>query len=61
MVPNYGIVIQLIPRSLGYESMDEGEYHQAARGICRTIAERYWIGLTEDQVTEMAESFVGEV
>lgn len=60
-VANYGMVIQLIPRSLSFESMDEGEYQQAARGICRTIAERYWPELTEDQIAEMAESFVGEV
>jgi len=60
MVSNYGMVIQLIPRSLGFESMDEGEYQQAARGICRTIAERYWRDLTEDQIAEMAELFVGE-
>ena len=59
-VANYGMVIQLIPRSLGYESMDEGEYQQAARGICRTIAERYWKELDEDQIAEMAESFIGE-
>lgn len=61
MVANYGMVIQLIPRSLSFESMDEGEYQQAARGICRTIAERYWPELTEGQIAEMAESFVGEV
>lgn len=60
-VANYGMVIQLIPRSLSFESMDEGEYMIAARGICRTIAERYWPELTEDQIAEMAESFVGEV
>lgn len=61
MVANYGMVIQLIPRSLSFESMDEGEYLIAARGICRTIAERYWPELDEDQIAEMAESFVGEV
>ena len=60
-VANYGTVIQLIPRSLSFESLDEGEYQQAARGICRTIAERYWPELDEDQIAEMAESFVGEV
>lgn len=60
MVANYGTVIQLIPRSLSFESMDEGEYNEAARGICRTIAERYWPSMTEDQIAEMAESFVGE-
>lgn len=60
-VANYGMVIQLIPRSLSFESMDEGEYCQAARGICRTIAERYWPELDEDQIAEMAESFVEEL
>jgi hypothetical protein len=60
-VIGYGTVIQLIPRSLSFESMDEGEFHQAARGICRTIAERYWPTMTEDQIAEMAESMVDEV
>lgn len=60
MVANYGMVIQLIPRSLAFELMEEGEYQAAARGICRTIAERYWPELDEDQIAEMAESFVGE-
>ena len=60
-VANYGMVIQLIPRSLSFESVDEGEYLIAARGICRTIAERYWPELDEDQIAEMAESFVGEI
>ena len=60
-VPGYGMLIQFIPRSLSFESLDEGEYHQAARGICRTISERYWKGLSEDQIAEMAESYVEEV
>jgi hypothetical protein len=59
-IAGYGMMMQLIPRSLSNESMDEGEYQQAARGICRTIAERYWPSLTEDAIAEMAESFVGE-
>lgn len=59
-VPGYGMLIQFIPRSLSFESMDEGEYRDAARGICRTIAERYWPTMTAEQVEEMAESFVEE-
>lgn len=59
-VPGYGVVIQLIPRSLSFESMDEGEFHAAARGISRTIAERYWTSLTEDQILSMAELMVDE-
>lgn len=60
MVPNFGMVIQFIPRSMSFESMGEEEFHDAARGICRTIAERYWTTLTAEQIEEMAESFVGE-
>jgi hypothetical protein len=60
MVQGFGMVIQFIPRSLSFETMDEAEFHDAARGICRTIAERYWKDLSAEQIEEMAESFVGE-
>jgi len=60
MVAGFGMVIQFIPRSLSFETMDEAEYHEAARGICRTIAERYWPTLSAESIEEMAESFVGE-
>lgn len=59
-VPGYGTVIQLIPRSLSFESMDEGEYRQAARGICRTISERYWPDIEPEAIEQMAECMVGE-
>lgn len=60
MVANYGMVIQLIPRSLSFDSMDEGEYHEAAKGICRTISERYWPEMEPDQIEQMAELMVGD-
>lgn len=60
MVANYGMVVQLIPRSLSFESLDEGEYQEAARGICRTISERYWPEMDPEQIEEMAELMVGE-
>jgi hypothetical protein len=59
-VPGFGMVIQFIPRSLSFQSMDEGEYHQAAKDICRTIAERYWPDMDPDAIAEMAESMVDE-
>ena len=31
MVANFGMVIQFIPRSLSFESMDEAEYQEAAK------------------------------
>lgn len=60
MVANYGMVIQFIPRSLSFESMDEGEFLEAARGICRTIAERYWPTVSPEAIEEMAGCMVGE-
>lgn len=59
-VPGYGMLIQFIPRSLSFESMDEGEFNQAAKGICRTIAERYWPTLTPEQIEDMAGCMVEE-
>lgn len=59
-VPGYGMLVQLIPRSLSFESLDEGEYHEAAKAICRTIAERYWTDLEPEAIEEMAESFIGD-
>lgn len=60
MVKGYGMVIQFIPRSMSFESMDEAEYHDCAKQICRLIAERYWKGLEPEQIAEMAESMVEE-
>lgn len=60
MVPGYGMVIQFIPRSLSFDSMDEAEYHDCAKRICRLIAERYWNGLEPEQIEAMAESMIDE-
>ena len=59
-VPNFGMCIQRIPRSFGFESMDEDEYRGAVNGICRYVSERYWPTLTPEQVEQMAESWVEE-
>ena len=60
MVQGYGMVIQFIPRSLSYESMDEIEYHDVARAICRLIAEKYWPDLTAERIEQMAQVMVNE-
>ena len=60
LVSGYGTVIQLIPRSLSFESMDEGEYAEAARGISRTIAARYWPDATPEAIEEMAQCMIQE-
>jgi hypothetical protein len=60
MVANFGMVIQFVPRSLSFESMEEGEYKQAARGISRTIAERYWPDIDPERIEDMASCMVEE-
>lgn len=60
MVQGYGMVIQFIPRSMSFESMDEAEYHDCAKQICRLIAERYWKGLEPEQIENMANCMVEE-
>lgn len=60
MVANYGMVIQLIPRSLSFESMDEEQFYEAAKGICRTIADRYWPDVSPEKIENMASCMVEE-
>lgn len=60
LVQGYGMVIQFIPRSMSFESMDEAEYHDCAKQICRLIAERYWKGLEPEKIEEMAGAMIDE-
>ena len=60
LVPGFGMVIQFIPRSMSFESMDEAEYHDCAKQICRLIAARYWKDLDPGQIESMAGAMVDE-
>lgn len=60
MVPGFGMVVQKIPRSLNFASMDEGDFQVVVKGMCRWIAQNYWDGLTEDQILDMAQVMVDE-
>jgi hypothetical protein len=59
-VPGFGMCIQKIPRSFGFESMDEVEYREAVKGVCRYVSERYLPAVSPEKVEEMAESWVEE-
>ncbi len=52
--PGVGPVSYLVPRSLGYESMDQGEFHEVMVAFCRYISKRYWPGLSPEQIEQMA-------
>jgi hypothetical protein len=60
LVPGYGMVIQFIPRSLSFDSMDEAEFYDAAKKMCRLIAERYWKDCHPEQIENMANCMVDE-
>jgi hypothetical protein len=49
-----------VPRSLSFESMDEGDFYEAVKGICRHISENYWQGITPEQIQMQAERFINE-
>lgn len=53
-----GLLIVRYPQSLSYESMDQAEYEDAAKKICRYLSENYWNGLEEWRIEELAESAV---
>lgn len=45
----------MTPRSIAYDCMDELEFRQFWSGICEHLITRYWPGLTEEQITDMAD------
>lgn len=53
--PGYGMLEHRTPLSLSFDSMDQGEFYEAARGLCRHIAETYWPGQTPEQIERMIE------
>jgi hypothetical protein len=60
LINGYGMVIQRVPLSFGFDSIDEAEYHQAAKEICSHIAKTYWPSLSAEKIEEMAECFIDE-
>ena len=59
-IPVMGTLVSKQPRSLAFESLDQGEFYELMKSLCRHIAETYWPHLTPEQVQEMAESFIEE-
>lgn len=54
-VPGYGMMEHRTPLSLSFDSMDQGEFWEAARGMCKYIAETYWPSHTPEEIEKMAE------
>ena len=60
LLPEGALLSVRQPRSMSFDTMDESEFHEAARSICRFIASRYWPSLTADAIERMAETMVSE-
>ena len=58
--PGIGLCRVQRPRSLAFEAMDEGEFNEVMRAICRHIAANYWQSCTPDEIAKMAEAMVDE-
>lgn len=50
------LVQMWVPRSLSYDNMDEVEFKQVIRSICRYMAKTYWPTMSAEQIEEMAEA-----
>ena len=56
-IPGLGVLVSRQPRSLAFESLDQGEFYELMKGLCGHIAATYWPHLTADAVQEMADAF----
>lgn len=55
------VIPVLIPRSLSYESMEEGEFKQVVAGICGHVSKTYWPSLSPERIEAMADAMVDQV
>mgnify|MGYP001024520769 CR=1 FL=1 len=58
LMPGVGPCMYRVPKSLSYESMDEGEFNEVMRGLCRHIASVYWKGVDPQAIENMADCMV---
>ena len=48
-------VVQRVPLSLSFESMEQTEFESVFRGMCRHLAATYWPSLSADEIAGMIE------
>ena len=59
--PGLGLVMVRIPRSLSFQSMDDGEFREVMTALCRYVSKTYWPTCTPEQVEAMASVWVEAV
>lgn len=60
-IPGLGRLMRKVPRSLSFESMDQGEFHAVMRQFSNFISATYWPDLTPEKIEEMASCMVEAV
>lgn len=53
-LPGIGTFLAKQPRSLSFESMDQGQFFEVMRRMCAHISQAYWPHLSPEQVADMA-------
>ena len=53
-------IVQRIPLSLSFESLDQSEFESVFMGICRHLAMVYWPSATADEIAAMADVMPAE-
>lgn len=61
VLPDIRTIDVLVPRSLSFDRMEQGEFELFYRGICQHLCDRYWPQCDADQIEGMAELMEREV
>lgn len=60
--PKTGEIMEvLVPESIAFDRMEDGEFTELVHGLCRHIVNRYWRSMSPEQVAEMAEQMPDDV
>lgn len=56
--PGVGPCTYRVPRSLSFESMDEGEFKAVIATMCSYVSKTYWPSLSPEKIEAMADAWV---
>ena len=59
-VPGVGELRTRKPKSLSFESMDQGEFYEVMLAMSRYVVKEFWPGMDEKQILEMSGVMIGE-
>ncbi|WP_272962311.1 hypothetical protein [Alcanivorax jadensis] len=55
-VPGLGMVEHRIPKSMAFESMDDGAFREMIMALCQHLVREYWPSETPEHVAELARA-----